>query len=187
MDTWLFEAIQSWTGQLLLDQAMSLIAVYLILVVPVTLVILWLTDHRKAAFTVFIVTVAAIFIAHALGLLYYHDPPHLQGYETILENNPENAFPSNHAAAIFGFAAGFAYLRRRRLFAGALLVAVAIGFARVYTGLHFPIDIAGGALAAGLAVLLVHPLRPLIDRLFTLVRTVEHRLWGLVQSALDGQ
>ena len=169
----LFETIQSWTGDPVLDELMVLIATYLILIIPLSLIALWLVGHRRRSFTIFVITVAAIAIAQLLGLGFYHDPPHLQGYETILENDPENAFPSNHAASIFGFAAGTIYVRYRRFAGIALAFALLIGFARVYTGLHFPIDIAGGALAAALAVAVLVPSRPVVESVFVRIRALD--------------
>jgi undecaprenyl-diphosphatase len=65
------------------------------------------------------------------------------------------SFPSDHATAAFGVAlATWAFLDRRWggvLFAAAVL----IGFARVYVGVHYPVDILGGLLAAFVGVVIV--------------------------------
>lgn len=168
-------------GNPYLDAAMIATARYLILVIPVSLVVAWLAGYRRVAFFVFVTTVAAIAIAQLLGQGYYHDPPHLQGYETLLENDPENAFPSNHASAIFGFAFGVASMAARRLGLLAFAIAALIGFSRIYTGLHFPIDILGGVVAGGLALLVVYAIRDYIDMVFGYIRKIEDgvldRVW----------
>lgn len=172
----MFETIQSATGNPLLDELMVHIAVYLILLIPLSLIALWLLDHKHPAICIFTTTVLAIATAQVLGLGYYHDPPHLQGYETILENDPENAFPSNHASAIIGFALGVLYTRYARFAAVAVAAALLITTARVYTGLHFPLDIAGGALAGIVGLGLVVLTRPYVDRFADVAIAIEQTL-----------
>lgn len=54
------------------------------------------------------------------------------------------AFPSTHAAIAFGLASGLV-IHRRRLGIVFLALAVAVGVGRILSNVHFPIDIAGGA------------------------------------------
>src|SRR5690606_22282527 len=66
------------------------------------------------------------------------------------------AFPSNHAQAAAVLWGGLAALSRRpRLFWGAALLVIGIGFSRVYLGVHFPHDVIAGWLI-GLALLLAY-------------------------------
>ena len=60
------------------------------------------------------------------------------------------SFPSGHAATSFAAATAlsFAWPRWAPAF---YLLALAIGFSRVYVGVHYPLDIVGGA-ALGIAV-----------------------------------
>ncbi len=178
----MFEWIQSVTGNPILDGIMEVAAVYLIYVIPLALIGLWLARWKRPAVVLFLATLLAIIASYGLGELYAHDPPHLQGYEVLLENEPENAFPSNHAAAIFGFAFGAIYTGFRRFSAIALLVAVLLGVARIYTGLHFPIDIAGGVLAGAIGVLVVSLARSYVDRVADIAVSLEDWLLELVDN-----
>ena len=55
------------------------------------------------------------------------------------------AFPSGHAAMAFACATVLAWWDRR-LAVPAFVLAAAIGWSRVYVGVHWPLDVVGGAL-----------------------------------------
>lgn len=54
------------------------------------------------------------------------------------------SFPSGHTMTSFG-AAGALFIGRRRAGAAALVLAALIGFSRLYLFVHFPTDVAAGA------------------------------------------
>jgi undecaprenyl-diphosphatase len=68
----------------------------------------------------------------------------------------EYGFVSSHAANTFGLAVFMALLFRKKWFtAGFLLWATIVSYSRIYLGVHYPLDIIGGALlGAGFAYLL---------------------------------
>jgi membrane-associated phospholipid phosphatase len=76
-------------------------------------------------------------------------------YEVMAKPQRSGSFPSTHAAA--AFAGAFAMGRLFPELHGALwLVAALVAFARIYVGVHYPLDVIGGAVigvaAAGFAV-----------------------------------
>jgi undecaprenyl-diphosphatase len=73
----------------------------------------------------------------------------------LIPHDPGIALPSDHATAAFAVALGvYAFLSRRWGIALGV-AALAVGFSRVWSGVHYPGDIAAAAIIAGLAVLSV--------------------------------
>jgi undecaprenyl-diphosphatase len=69
-------------------------------------------------------------------------------HETLLLGPPsyEPSFPSDHAIAAFAIAFSVALIGGRRMGAAFLAAATVVGMTRVFVGLHYPGDVAGGAL-----------------------------------------
>lgn len=88
---------------------------------------------------------------------------------TLLFYRPtDSSFPANPIAASVGIAAAVWAINRR--LGGAMLVAVGLyGFARVYAGVHYPLDIVAGALIGAVMTVLVFKLRDLLEPLLTWV------------------
>jgi undecaprenyl-diphosphatase len=69
---------------------------------------------------------------------------------TLVRAPTDPSFPSGHTTVAFACAAVLAYFKPR-LAVPLFLLAAAIGFSRVYVGVHYPLDVVGGA-ALGLAI-----------------------------------
>jgi undecaprenyl-diphosphatase len=69
---------------------------------------------------------------------------------TLVRGPTDPSFPSGHTTVAFACAAVLAYYKPR-LAVPLFLLATAIGFSRVYVGVHYPLDVVGGA-ALGLAI-----------------------------------
>lgn len=84
----------------------------------------------------------------------------------FLQHAIDSGFPSDHATATFAITVAIA-LRSRRLGAALLAVSLAVVTGRVALGVHYPSDVAAGALlgavTAGLTA--VPPMAPAIDRI----------------------
>ena len=130
-----------------------------ILVATIALVCALLRKWRIAAFAVFALAVeSATYRVTSLAV------PRERPDVTRLDDLPANdSFPSGHTAASVAVYVGLALLVTSRFrhrgvrllaWAVAILVPVFVAFARMYRGMHHPLDVAGGVLI-GLGALLV--------------------------------
>jgi len=138
----------------------------LFIVIGAVLAILW----RRPWFFVALVTatLAADGLSYLLRQwigrdrppLVYEDPRPLVGLPH------SGAFPSGHAASAFAAATVIAWASRR-LAAGAYLLAALVAWSRVYVGVHWPLDVIGGAALGTLvaiALLKLSAVRPQLLR-----------------------
>jgi undecaprenyl-diphosphatase len=102
-------------------------------------------------------TAAAVLLADALATALKRavplDRPPLRypQPEALVRIPHDGSFPSGHAATSFAAAVLLSFVAPR-LAPAFLLLAVAIGFSRVYVGVHYPLDVLAGALlGAGVA------------------------------------
>lgn len=133
----------------------ELMAEWLIMLVPLTLVLLWMSGRdswRLAALRALLATVAALVLNWVLGHLWFHPRPFMLGLaENVLNHAPDSSFPSDHATIMFTVA--LVLLRDRAVRPFGVLIgiaALATAWGRVYLGVHWPLDMAGAAAMAAL-------------------------------------
>jgi len=81
-----------------------------------------------------------------------------------VELHTYNSFPSGHSATAFTLLLLTAYLfPNKKVLVLATLYAIICGYSRIYLGQHFPIDVAGGIIAALLSVAISIQLRKKIN------------------------
>ena len=104
-----------------------------------------------------------------INSLYFRERPFVELDVSLLFYKPtDSSFPSNSAAASFAIAAGV-WGANRRVGTALLGVAALYGFARVYAGVHYPLDIAGGAAIGITVALVVYKLKDLLEPIPTAV------------------
>jgi len=137
------------------------LAEYLIGIVPALLIILWFRDPSEPArvrlLGTFLSAMLALGVNQLIGLFYQHPRPFMVGLgHSYLQHVTDSSFPSDHVTVLF--AVGLAlFLDRTTRWSGAviMLAALPVAWARIYLGVHFPLDMAGALGTATLSVMLV--------------------------------
>ncbi|TQK05633.1 phosphatase PAP2 family protein [Herbaspirillum sp. SJZ107] len=136
-------------------------AKYLILLVPLGLAGLWIGGQplqREAAVRALAATAGALALNACIGLLWFHARPFAGGIgHSFLRHAPDSSFPSDHGTIMFTVALVLAGARApaaRRFGAALLPLAAVVAWARVFLGVHWPLDMIG-ALGVAIAVALL--------------------------------
>lgn len=122
----------------------------------------------------------ALLVAHFGAQLIDRPRPfiaHPDSVHLFMSHAADPSFPSEHATAAFAIAMAI-WLRDRRWGAVVLVLAAVLALGRVALGLHYPVDVVGGALLGMGAALLLY-LRPVRERLDA-VADAAGRLYGRV-------
>lgn len=159
MNTNLFLTINSWAGNnTILDSIMIFSSQYLIYIAFAIVAscigyLVYRRQWREVSFFA-ISLVIAFGILFILSKLFISERPFVHHTVTQLIAHAANqSFPSDHTTGAMTVAlALLAFTRFKRV--GWLLVVVAslIGFSRIFVGVHYPLDVAGGILTAVLGV-----------------------------------
>lgn len=161
MNYQLFELINGTAGRHDgFDDVMEFCAVWLIYAMAaVTAVLAALALYRRRVQRVVELGVT-LFLAFAAGTILAHSSSEVRPFQThavhqLIAHPPGTSLPSDHATAAFAFAVGVGLFLHRGWGWVLAVAALAVGFSRVWVGLHYPGDIAAGAVIAVLAGLLV--------------------------------
>lgn len=142
--------------------AARIAAVWVIFIIPVTLLFLWLKGsigYRLAAVEALAATVIGLTLNHFLGSFFYHARPFVQGIgHTYLEHAASSSFPSNHGTIMFTVACTLAFNKSeaiRKIGFVLVMPAVIVAWARVFVGVHWPLDMVGAVIMATMLTALV--------------------------------
>lgn len=151
----------------------------------VLFVVLWFfVDNNKktALLEATEAAIAGLTINQLIGLFYFHPRPYMIGLCTpLFPHGPETSFPSDHATLMFA-SAFYLLMARRWTACGIVLLVVATltAWGRVYSGIHFPFDMAGSLVVGLVSTGLIHWLAGRLNPLNMKLIRVSHQLMARV-------
>ncbi len=169
----IFQAINSLAGKNpYLDAFMIFSAQYIVYIIPIFLIYLWFgkREDKKLSLYIFLSVLVALLVSMSISAVYYHPRPFAMGLgTTLIYHPPDSSFPSDHTTAMFAFALPFLFFKRYKWGTVFVVLASLVGYARVFCGVHFPLDIIGGFLVALLVSLIFYALHKLLFSWFSQV------------------
>ncbi|MCP2323494.1 undecaprenyl-diphosphatase [Hamadaea flava] len=157
----LFSLINGWAGRSDgLDDVMEFLAtalIYVVFAVAAGLVVHALFRRRLRALALI---GASLVLAFAAATMVSHLSGQVRPFQThrvhqLIAHTAGVSLPSDHATAAFTIAAGIGVFLHRGWALALGVCALAIGFARVWVGVHYPGDILAGFVIAVAAVVVV--------------------------------
>lgn len=177
-DLALFYRINNLAGSSLsLDAVMLCIAKYGPLVFGLILLWSWfgrgtkedLIRNRKTVIYAVCSALIGLGINQIIGHFYFRPRPYAEHtVRLLLDRSPDPSFPSDHSTGGFSLASMF-FLSDRKTGAMSLGLAAVLAFSRVYTGVHYPFDVFGGAATGLISTAIVYLLRYKLEPLTHLV------------------
>lgn len=133
-----------------------LFAQYAIWAIPAIIGFCWLrgSEHtRKFLLEATASGLAGLLINQIIGLVWQHPRPFMIGLgHTLIPHAADSSFPSDHLTLLWAVAFSFLMHSRPRVAGVALaLLGLPVAWARIYLGVHFPLDMVGAALVAVLS------------------------------------
>ncbi|MEU8263680.1 phosphatase PAP2 family protein [Micromonospora sp. NPDC048999] len=160
MNYHLFQLINAAAGRNdQIDDVFEWAAVWLIYVLGVAAAVPLLGGLRQARAA--LVRVAAVLgVAFVAGQVVAAVSSEVRPFQThsvhqLIPHDPGPSLPSDHATAAFAVAFAVGAFLSWRWGAALSVLALVIGFARIWTGVHYPADVLVGALLAAAAVIVV--------------------------------
>lgn len=160
LDTSLFLSLRG-TGQesLPLLYTAFFLAKWVLYFVPVYLLSVFLVKatpaRRRVAVAAILAIVIGIVVSFLIGHIYHRPRPFLSDLGASLMHHRDSAsFPSNHATIMAAFAMTLVLARWWKTAAIAIVATIAVGWSRVFIGVHYPFDILGGFVLGSLSALM---------------------------------
>lgn len=157
MDYTIYSLINGMAGKVaLLDKTMVFIAQNFQYLFVIALLLLWfkkdtkekVAANRKVAIIAMMTMLIAVGINLIIAHVYFRPRPYtLHAAHLLVRPSVDPSFPSDHAT--FAFALALPILVVNKYFGRVMIVmALLLSFSRVFVGIHYPLDVVGGALIA---------------------------------------
>jgi len=172
--------IQHLAGRFsVLDAVMRVAAADLVFAVVLVVVLAWChPDGLRTVLAIGLGGLVALVLGAVIGAMWPEQRPFVAEHFTpLIPHGADASFPSDHLLAL-GAVTGATWWRMRGLALVTFVLSLIVAFARVFIGVHYVGDVAGGfavGLACGAAAWLgLAPLTPLLAR-------VDHLLPGALR------
>jgi undecaprenyl-diphosphatase len=147
----------------------KLTANWLVVAAALVIAYLWIwgpASKRDALIAVGASAVLALGINQFLGLLWFEPRPFMVGLgHTLMSHPPDNSFPSDHATFMWTLGFGLIATRASRRLGGLVTLAgVVVAWARIYLGVHFPVDMIGSFIVAMVSAAIARAFVPVAQR-----------------------
>jgi undecaprenyl-diphosphatase len=161
------------------------LAEWVIWLIPLGLTSLWLLGEpsdQRAAVKALLAALLVLGLNQLIGLAWFHPRPFMLGIgHSYLAHVADSSFPSDHVSLLCAVGLALwtsASVWAKRLAALLLAVTPLVAWARIYLGVHFPLDMLGALAAAGTVVWLLNTFkgqqlcRKLADRIEAAFATI---------------
>ena len=181
----LFHLINQYAGlNPVIDTLAIFAAKYMPVVVILALAILWVTKRNNTRDVILYGIYAAIIglvINYIIGLVYFHPRPFMIGLGPQLFQYPaETSFPSDHTTFMVSIALMLLYFKETRVYGVILLIlGLTGGLARVFSGVHFPLDILGSIMVSIISTLIIFQFKDRFNPLNMLVKEIYLKITGI--------
>jgi undecaprenyl-diphosphatase len=180
----LFQLINQYAGiNPVFDSIAVFAAEYMPVVVILFLVYLWIrkcnSTHDILIYGIY-AGITGLIINYLIGLVYFHPRPSMLHLGTqLFQYQTDSSFPSDHTTLMVSIALTLIYFRETRVYGVIILILGFIGgFARVFSGIHFPFDIFGSIIVAVISSALIFYFKERFKPLNNLIKQIYSKLTG---------
>jgi len=140
----------------------EIIANDVIFIIPTLLLVFWLwgqREYRESALKACAVSLLALGMGQIITMLWPHPRPFMIGLgHTWVQHAADASFPSDHFTVFACIGLTLLFDGFYRNAAAILLAGVCVAWARIFLGVHFPMDMVGAAVVAAASLLIITPL-----------------------------
>lgn len=142
----------------ILDQIMVFGAEYVIIFTYLLALVLAFKGtykERRPLFLIILGAPLALILIEIIHLFVFEPRPYVTfNIEKLIDHTPDNAFPSTHTTLMAVAAFAYAFYKSKWTWLMVLLL-LWVGFARIFVGVHYPIDILGGIITGFISISIV--------------------------------
>ncbi|MFM2483251.1 undecaprenyl-diphosphatase [Celerinatantimonas sp. YJH-8] len=154
-------------------------------IIPFTLMILWFKGERSqnVALSAGINAVLALSMSFLISLIWYHNRPFADHIGlTLLSHVSDSSFPSDHVTLMASVGFYIFFEKTYKKLGGLLLVlSLVTGWARVFSGVHYPFDIFGAyILTLPLTFLFYNYISQFLQPLIVWAIRINQKIMGLL-------